>query len=325
MKNRILCFILITGLSFNYAYSQCGAVSMMGEFNLWTEDYPMFPDPQDSNLYRAFIYLDINDDPQGEGIIDLKFRQDSSWLINWGNNTFPEGTAILNGPNIPVPFGNYYVTFNCVSGNYSFLSTCGAISLIGEFNDYLGDLEMNRQFSPISLFMLNVEFTEEDDTNLDGFVDIKFRENSDWAYNWGGTVFPEGIAVLNGPVLSVPYGNYDLTFDCNSLFYSFLGTIGMNENSPNDDLCSVYPNPAGESLFISLKLKQEVRYCQITINDLSGKIISEELFATVQGNNVFRLDVSHMNPGIYSCRVNLKESISEQGNPPISRKILILR
>ncbi len=56
---------------------------------------------------------------------EAKFRQDNSWAVNWGNNTFPYGTAISNGLNIPIPYtANYNVYFNRKTGSYYFEIIC---------------------------------------------------------------------------------------------------------------------------------------------------------------------------------------------------------
>lgn len=52
-----------------------------------------------------------------------KFRQDNDWSINWGDNTFPSGTGIQDGPDIPVSAGIYNITFNRLTGEYSFTGT----------------------------------------------------------------------------------------------------------------------------------------------------------------------------------------------------------
>ncbi|MDI1257314.1 MAG: fibronectin type III domain-containing protein, partial [Flavobacterium sp.] len=53
----------------------------------------------------------------------LKFRQNSNWIINWGNATFPSGTGVQDGVNIPVVACNYDINFNIVTGAYNFIST----------------------------------------------------------------------------------------------------------------------------------------------------------------------------------------------------------
>lgn len=51
---------------------------------------------------------------------EAKFRQDASWTVNWGANTFPEGTGYQDGPNIPVNPGIYNISFNRLTGVYNF-------------------------------------------------------------------------------------------------------------------------------------------------------------------------------------------------------------
>ncbi len=49
---------------------------------------------------------------------------------------------------------------------------------------------------------------------------VKFRAENSWTNNWGGT-FPEGIAVADGTNISTPVGIYDVTFNSNTLEFSF--------------------------------------------------------------------------------------------------------
>jgi len=51
----------------------------------------------------------------------VKFKQNHAWTINWGSASFPSGTGVQDGANIPVsPAGTYLVTFNKSTGAYSF-------------------------------------------------------------------------------------------------------------------------------------------------------------------------------------------------------------
>lgn len=53
---------------------------------------------------------------------DVKFRADDDWAINWGASTFPTGTGIQGGPNIPISeAGRYYITFDTKNGSYNFV------------------------------------------------------------------------------------------------------------------------------------------------------------------------------------------------------------
>jgi hypothetical protein len=297
---------------------------MIGEFNGWAEDYPMYPDFQDSSIYKAFIYLDENDDTDQNGIVELKFRQDSSWMINWGSQEFPEGYGVQNGANIPCPYGNYFVTFECSTAHYVFQSTCGAISIIGEFNDFNGDLYMERSYQFVELFVVNVDFKEAVDPNMDGFIDIKFRENGDWAYNWGGTDFPGGYGIMNGPVLPVPYGNYNVSFDCETVQYFFSGPIGIDEKNEGPDII-LYPNPARETLFLKIGEIRCVESCHIAIYDLSGRLVMEEDFPVEKLNGQVHLDIHFLDPGFYNVKTSFSGNGKEQYLASSSRKIIVLK
>jgi len=303
MKNRVLLCILVAGLALNQTFSQCGTISMIGEFNGWADDYPMVPDYQDSSIYQTFIYLDAEDDANFNGIVELKFRQDSAWYINWGNTDFPEGIGCQDCPNIPVPYGNYFVTFNCLTGYYLFFSTCGAISLIGEFNEYNGDLFMDRSYQFITTFVRNINFTADDDMNLDGFVDIKFRENADWANNWGGTGFPEGYGIQNGPVLPVPYGNYNVTFDCETLNYSFSGPIGIPSPDQDQPCVRVYPNPANNFAIIEYNIDQPGYVTLEIFNPTGRNVVTLADEWQMQGLHQIKWNAGGMPEGIYFYRL----------------------
>lgn len=52
---------------------------------------------------------------------EAKFRANDAWTVNWGGNTFPNGTGTQDGPNIPVVAGTYKVTINITNGAYTFV------------------------------------------------------------------------------------------------------------------------------------------------------------------------------------------------------------
>ena len=53
---------------------------------------------------------------------ELKFAANGGWDVNWGNNTFPVGTGVANGANIPVDAGSYKIVFNDILGKYYFIA-----------------------------------------------------------------------------------------------------------------------------------------------------------------------------------------------------------
>ena len=79
----------------------------------WNEDIDMTT--TDGIIYTLSNY------PFSQG--EVKFRQEDSWDVNWGDYIFPTGYGYQDGPNIPVPSGTYTVTFNRLTGEYSFVAT----------------------------------------------------------------------------------------------------------------------------------------------------------------------------------------------------------
>lgn len=62
--------------------------------------------------------------------------------------------------------------------------------------------------------------------NLEINGEVKFRQDNDWAVNWGGTGLT-GVAVLNlQSNISVPAGVYNVTFNIQTLEYSILPPAG---------------------------------------------------------------------------------------------------
>lgn len=143
---------------------------------------------------------------------NVKFRANNSWDVNWGAGDFPSGTATQNGPDIPVTKGIYLVTFNSITGEYSF--TPASIGLVGDATPggWDTDTDMAEDALTAGVVTLNI-------TLVDGKA--KFRVNDGWTYNWGGSDFPSGTGTLNGPDISVPAGTYNITFNVNTGEYSF--------------------------------------------------------------------------------------------------------
>ena len=52
----------------------------------------------------------------------VKFRDNNNWSINWGSPSFPNGIGTQDGANIMVQAGTYNLTFNSLTGEYSFVA-----------------------------------------------------------------------------------------------------------------------------------------------------------------------------------------------------------
>jgi len=147
------------------------------------------------------------------GLVDgsAKFRANDDWPINWGSSDFPSGTGTQDGDDIPVTAGLYEITLNTNTGEYSFVSA--SIGIIGDATPSgWGD---DTDLAPTGV-PGEVSGTL---TLVDG--EAKFRAQNDWIHNWGGSDFPAGSGIFDGPNIPVVGGTYTITFNVNTLEYSF--------------------------------------------------------------------------------------------------------
>ena len=95
---------------------------------------------------------------------------------------------------------------------FSSLSFSQSIGMIGDFSNWSSDEVMNTSD--------NVTYT------VTGFTftvtgGVKFRQDADWAINWGDAAFPSGTGTNGGSNIPVPAGTYDISFDITTGNYSF--------------------------------------------------------------------------------------------------------
>ena len=162
----------------------------------------------------------------------LKFRANNSWEVNWGGTDFPSGTASIGGSDLSIPESGYYaIRFNDYFGTYSFtkIDTYETIGIIGSATLARWDTS-----SPMVQGTDGQTWTLEDFELSSG--EVKFRANNSWDVNWGGTDFPEGVAISNGPNIPVEPGVYDISFNDFTREYSFVRT-----GSPSGQIVTLDP------------------------------------------------------------------------------------
>jgi starch-binding outer membrane protein SusE/F len=207
-----LYMVTFNSLTGAYTFSVASDIGIIGTATpgVWAYDTNMFPDLTDSTHTQYSLIINL---VAGEA----KFRQDDDWAINWGAVDFPIGVGLLGGANIPVPAtGKYKVLFNKGTGAYSFeeIVDFTTIGLIGSATgSWDVDTSMTKNAGNPDLWNLNIAL-------LDG--EVKFRANDAWAFSWGDTTFPSGIALPGGPNIPVTAGDYKVTFNSKTFEYSFV-------------------------------------------------------------------------------------------------------
>lgn len=171
---------------------------IIGAFNEWGGDAPM---TEKDGVWTGY-FTNIAD---GE----FKLRKDADWAENYGGTLVSLDTpfeAVAGGNNIITSAEGFYKVVLDLSGDTPMITVSeGKVwSLIGAFNDWGGDVDMEevdgKWVSPA--------------TTLSG--EFKLRYNHDWDVNRGGTFTSVGVAfdaVDGGANINVPEGEYIVTYD----------------------------------------------------------------------------------------------------------------
>ena len=221
MKNIFTLFSIL----FLAFVSRAQVIGMVGDFTGWSPPDVIMTTTDNENwtvTNQAFLVSG-----------GVKFRQDQEWTVNWGSADFPSGTAVGGGDNIPVPAGIYNVTFNSVSGAYTFTEVTTNFDNIG-FNG-----GFNAFGTPEAMVTADgIQYGK-----MDFYFDspgVKFV-NSTTNETFGGTMFPMGGAVLNGTEIPLTSGYYNVGFDKAIPGYafqqSFVGIIGDAIPTTGWDTC----------------------------------------------------------------------------------------
>ncbi len=211
MWSRLL-FTVFNLLLVSVAFAQIGNVGLIGSATPggWDADTDMERISDDE--WRLEITL-----------IDgfAKFRADDDWTINWGSNTFPAGTGVQGGADIPVIAGDYVVTFNSLTGEY-FFDVDSDISIIGDATPggWDNDTKMYRDQEDENKYFIEVDLVAGG---------MKFRTTGSWDVNWGSADFPAGVGVQNGENIPIPGAlRYRIDFDKSTGEYLFSEIISFN-------------------------------------------------------------------------------------------------
>ncbi|WP_445452341.1 T9SS type A sorting domain-containing protein [Flavobacterium sp. 25HG05S-40] len=211
------------------------------------------------------------------------FRANDATVNVWGSTAFPSGTAQLTGPSIPVIGGEWFVSFNRITGAYSF--TYPSVGILGTalsgFTSEDTDLTTTDGFT---YTILNLTLT-------DGLV--KFRKDNTWQTNWGSTDFPNGTGTQSGPNIPVTAGTYNVAFDRSTGDYSFTSTLSNVENSRLK--VTIYPNPTQATWNVA----HTTTIDRIELFDVTGKMIQSFAPNAMQ----VQLNGANLTPGIYFVKV----------------------
>jgi hypothetical protein len=137
----------------------------------------------------------------------IKIRQNNDWAVNYGDATLDGVLDGDNDNNIAVTAGNYLVTVNTTTLEYSL----EAIDVWG----IVGDATPNGWNGPDTKFKL--DYSQEGVWYLNNITltagAIKFRTNDDWGLNYGDATLDGILDGDNDNNISVTAGVYSFTLD----------------------------------------------------------------------------------------------------------------
>lgn len=175
----------------------------------WDSDTDLAQDATDVHIWAGPVTL-----VDGEA----KFRADDDWAVNWGEVGYPSGFGAINGPNIPVLAGSYTARIHDVTGEYYIMTDAtayGTIGIIGDATPGGWDSDTDLIQNPSNPYLWSGIITLTDG-------EVKFRADDAWDNNWGGSAFPAGVGIKNGPNTPVNAGTYFVTFNSGTGEYRLL-------------------------------------------------------------------------------------------------------
>ena len=240
----------------------------------------------------------------------LKFRANDSWDVNWGGSTFPNGTAVMEGPDIPVTAGEYNIYFNSFTGAYNFVQILvyDRIGLVGAGTPTMSwdvDFFLTQDPNDENVWTYN-------SIDLDG--EVKFRADSNWTVNWGETAFPTGIGTQDGPNIPVPAGTYGIVFNSASGEYSFQDPLSTKDVL-NPSSVLAFPNPASDVLNIDMSATDIRGEVHLNVFDINGKLILSDV---QHADNIMKLQLGGLQSGYYTLHISNDKYI-------IGKKFVIAR
>lgn len=271
-----------------------GSVGIIGDATPggWAEDTDMVQDPADVHAWSGRVIL-----LDGEA----KFRADNDWAVNWGAGDFPSGTGVQDGANIPVTAGEYIISFNSLSGAYSFreIVEYGTIGLIGKSGpnaDWENDVAMVKSAADFNIWTLeSVTMTTQSADPAITDEGVKFRAENDWAVNWGSDTWPSGLGTAGGPNIPTVEGTYGVTFNSSTGDYIFSDPLSNTQDIIDPSEIKVYPNPARDLLNINIDVLELRGEVSIKIIDMTGKVLMsfDQESSTLNTINISSLGTGH--------------------------------
>ncbi|MBK9224163.1 MAG: T9SS type A sorting domain-containing protein [Flavobacterium sp.] len=204
----------------------------------------------------------------------------------FGGTTYPTGNADADTNFIPVPAGTYTVTFDLVTGDYSFAFPVISITGAG-----VGGWGVDTDLTTVDGVTYTINGLVIAASGDPASSAVKFRQDHAWTVSWGGSAWPTGTA--DGSDIPAVDGTYNVTFNIVTGAYDF-GTLSTKGFSSAN--FKVYPNPT-QNVWNFTSTNDRIE--SVKIVDVLGKNV---MTVSPKSNNV-SVDGSSLTKGIYFAKI----------------------
>lgn len=237
------------------------------------------------NTKAQVVYTDVNPDSLVSSQYELDLNNDGTpeFLIE---KTTDGGIDIVQaiGLSNQDSLIGYYAGFPAITGYPSALSSNEIIDGTSTFVDegvMGGDHE---------LIMEDADWPD----GFNRYLGLKFNISGETHYGWAKIK-------ISTDYVAFTITEYAYNATAGAAINS--GVVSVEESLSLTEM-TVFPNPVSENATLSFYLRDESSI-DLSVYDLSGKqILAESIKKEKPGKQVFQLNVSQWNAGIYFCRVN---------------------
>jgi len=308
------------------------------DFNNWQQGGAIFQEiitPENNETYTA-LYKELPlTDIVLSPIHDAYVQSNTSWLPTGENTTFgtTDSTQLITKTYTQGPNRHAYLTFNLknidLSGGKELISA--KLKLYGMVENSTGTKSIGAQLFESNSTTWNEKTityanrpgynnanviasnTITDVTGVNYYWDVTISLKESLSFSKTAVSY---VLVNTGDnVLRALFNSKDANSNRPELFVSLGIPTGVSSILSEESSFNFYPNPAENELYLDVCLTSSGQ-AEISVTDLWSNTILNQTVNGNNGNNVFKIGLGNMKPGLYLVHFNLGEN-------SLHRKILI--
>lgn len=224
---------------------------------------------------------------------------------------------IINGPDSmilcagePINYEEFSAIDNCFANLH--VVDGPANGEIVEQGNYMVELQAEDAGSNIKSHYLSLRVLPQPRVNLG--PDIKVAEGDvvtltagfdpEYSYSWstGQTTPSITFTAVEDMLVSVDVSSPEGCMTSDDIFINVIEPLDVSENEILGSAI-LYPNPTNGLLNASFNLSQDIGRLNVTIHDISGKMVQQAQFIELMDGQVIALDLTNLSDGVYLLKM----------------------